>query len=44
MVSLKDKRGSLLDPIISSAYILKIVITVLLMLTIWVGFSLFIFF
>jgi hypothetical protein len=34
-----DKRGSLVDPIYSSAYILKISITIFLGLVIWLGFQ-----
>jgi hypothetical protein len=36
---IKNKRGSLLDPIFSGAYILKIVLTIFICLVIWVGFS-----
>jgi hypothetical protein len=35
----KDKRGSLTDPIFSSAYILKIVVTIFIMIIIWGGFQ-----
>jgi len=34
-----DKRGSILDPIFSGAYILKIVITIFICLVIWFGFQ-----
>lgn len=36
---LKDKKGSLLDPILGGAYLLKITITIFICLVIWVGFS-----
>jgi len=35
----KDKRGSLTDPIFSSAYILKIVITIFIAILVWSGFQ-----
>jgi hypothetical protein len=35
----KDKRGSLLDPILSGAYILKTVIVIFICLVIWTGFA-----
>jgi hypothetical protein len=35
----RDKKGSLVDPILSSAYILKIVVVIFIALTIWFGFS-----
>lgn len=34
-----DKRGSIVDPIFSTAYILKIVVTILICLAVWVGFQ-----
>jgi hypothetical protein len=34
-----DKGGSLVDPIFSSAYILKIVVTVFIAIIVWVGFQ-----
>lgn len=36
---LRNKRGSILDPIFGSAYILKIVITIIIASIVWVGFS-----
>ncbi|MCK9430227.1 MAG: hypothetical protein M0R17_09510 [Candidatus Omnitrophica bacterium] len=36
---IRNKRGSLVDPIFSSAYILKIVIVILIALVIWTEFS-----
>jgi hypothetical protein len=35
----KNKKGSILDPILSSAYILKIAITIIIALIIWAGFN-----
>jgi hypothetical protein len=34
-----DKRGSVVDPILSSAYILKIAVTIFICLTVWVSFQ-----
>lgn len=34
-----DKRGSLVDPIFSSAYILKIVVTIFIGITVWISFQ-----
>ena len=34
-----NKRGSVLDPIFSSAYVLKIAVTILIMLFVWVSFQ-----
>lgn len=36
---IRDKRGSLMDPILSSAYILKIVVTVFIAILVWTGFT-----
>jgi len=36
---IKDKRGSLTDPILSSAYLLKIVVTILIAVFVWIGFQ-----
>lgn len=36
---LRNKRGSILDPIFGSAYILKIVITIIIAVTVWVYFN-----
>lgn len=34
-----NKKGSILDPILSSAYVVKIVVTIFIALVVWFGFS-----
>lgn len=38
-LTMKDKRGSILDPIFTSAYLLKITITILISVFVWVSFQ-----